>query len=236
MAAISAILGAALAGCSQTVDHTIAGGIKSALPNAIGQAKSYSVIVDSDPLEAAKGNLRKVTIVGEDVNLSPQLLIDELDIEATDIKADVRTRKVKSVGEVDFVAQIGQDSIDHYLAAQLPDSSQRQEKLKVTINDHTVTATVLVKALGISVPASVTGTFGVDSGDQKHMSFAADKGSLSIIPVPLFALKIALDKINPVIDVSNTTVPVTVNSIIVQDGKIIIHGQADLQDGLVQNT
>jgi uncharacterized protein YpmS len=224
------------AGCAQTVDHSVAGGIKNALPNAIGSAKSYSVVVDSDAIQLAQGHLRKVDIIGEDVNLSPQLMIDELDIDARDIKADVRTQKVKSVGNVTFAAAIGQDSIDHYLAAQLSNTSQKQENLKVTINDHDVTATILVKALGITVPASVTGTFAVSSDSDKHIQFKANKGSLSVIPVPQFALKLALDKMNPVIDLSNTTVPVTVDSISVQSGKIVLRGEAQLQSGLEQNT
>jgi hypothetical protein len=232
----AAILASVLSSCSQAVDHSIAGGIKNALPASIGPSQNYDVTVKSNPLDAAKGHLNEVDIVGTGVNLSPQLLIEQLDVQATDIDADVTTRKVKSVGQVLFAAVIGQDSIDHYIAALPPSSPQRQEQLAVVLNNNSVTATVLVKALGLSVPASVTGFFVVEPANPKYIDFIPDKGSLSVIPVPQFALKLALTRINPVIDLTTSTVPVTVSSVTIQAGKLTLRGQADLQHGLVKNT
>jgi hypothetical protein len=234
---LTAVIGlACLSGCSQEVNHTIEGGIKNALPKAIGPAATYAVTVESDPFELARGHLRQVKIVGTDVNLSPQLLIDELDVDATDIDADIVTQKVTSIGNVVFRAVVGQDSINHYLDSQSTNSPQRLEHLTVDLNDHSVTATVLVRALGVYVPASVTGTFGVEPGSRKYIDFIADSGSLSIIPVPQFALRYALNRINPVIDLTTSTVPVTVENVSIVGGDLIITGEADLQQGLSQNT
>jgi len=225
----------ALTGCSSAVDHTVAGSIKSALPSAIGPAENYAVTVKTDPIALAQGHLREVDIVGTDVQLSPQLLIDELDIDASDIDINLNTRQVKSVGQVLFLAQVGQDNIDHYIDNEPAGSTQRAEDLKVTVNDHSITARVLVKMLGIDVPASVTGAFEVEPDNPKLLDFVANKGSLSIIPLPQFALNIALQRINPVIDLSDTNVPVTVDQVTIQSGKIIISGEADLQNGLVKS-
>jgi hypothetical protein len=233
---IAAVCLTALCGCAGPVDHTIAGAIRHSLPTSIGPARNYAVFVDSDPLEAAKGHLRKVDIIGLGVNLSPQILVDELDIHILDVDANPLTRKVKSVGPVTFAATISQTGIDHYLATQPDDSKQKQDHLEVAINQNSITATVRVKTLGVAVPASVTGTFQIDRGNPQHLSFVPDSGSFSVISVPGFALRLVLNEVNPVIDLSKSTVPVSVDSISINSGKIQLTGEADLQQGLVQGT
>ncbi len=224
-----------LTGCAQAVDHSIAGAIKSSLPNAIGPAQYYVVTVNSNPIDAAQGRVKQVDIIGKEVSLSAQLLIDQLTIEADDVQANVQTRKVTKVGHVSFEAKIGQDGIDHYLAALPNDSPQRKEGLRVTLNESTITAQINCRVAGISVPASVTGTFEVSAADDKHIDFIPDSGSLSIIPIPRFALDFALRQINPVIDLTNSNVPVSVDDVTVQANVLQLSGTANLQQGLVQN-
>ena len=233
-AAVLLVLTSTLCGCSHVVDTTIADTIKSQLPKAIGPAQSYNVSVGANPMQVVGGRIGEVDITGIGVNLSPEILLDHIQIQAHDIDVDSGSRKIKSVGNVLFEAQIGQDSIEHYLTSQSSNPAESDEHLSVELNDSSVTASMRVKSFGLWVPVSVTGTFEVDPDNDKHILFEPSRGSLSIIPLPIFVMKLAMERINPVIDLSNSTVPVDLSSVSINSGVLEIAGSADLNQSIAE--
>ena len=198
--------------------------IADALPDVIGPAKHYDVSVDGNAMSLSRGHASRVQIDGQDVQVSPSLVMNTLHVDAHDMALDTKTRKVEHAGSVEFNAAIGQLNLDRYLAS----SKSTLSGLTVKIRWTDLEASVPVSAVGISATVVVDGTLAPSSVGADKLDFIPEGADVGVVPIPHKLLEIAMNRINPVVDLSGMKFPVTVESAGAQNGRLMVVGSTTL--------
>jgi len=226
-------LGAALGllcvtGCGHPVQETAAHKIADRLPSVLGPALHYDVQVDADPFALARGRARTVHVQGVNVQLSQTLTLDTLTADVSDVSFDTKTQKLSHLGQTAFTASLSQDNLSRYLAQ----SRVRLPGLEVTLLPDTVEARVPVSALGFQTIAALSGSLRPNSDNPQRLDFVATGAQVGPVPVPAALVNLALDALNPLIDLATLKAPLTVTNAKVSDSKLVLSGTANLS-GLV---
>ena len=212
------------AGCGSLSPRTVASHkIADALPGALGPARHYDVEVEGDSLALTRGRAREVRIQGQAVQVSPDTTLDTLDCVAQDVSFDTGTKRLDHVGRVDFVGTLSQRNLNLYLA-----QSGTRPGLIVTLRQSDLQVSLPISAGPIHTTVMVTGTASPTVPGGSTVSFIADRARLSFLPVPVFLVNQALDRINPVVDLSRFSVPVSLESTDVEHQTLVLRGTADL--------
>ena len=217
-----------LVGCGHPVQETAAHKIADVLPSVLGPAAHYDVQVDGDPFALARGRARAVHVQGQDVQLSPSLTLDTLHADVQDVSFDTKTRTLSHLGQTAFTASLGQDNLSRYLAQSKP----LLPGLVVSLQPDTLEARVPVSALGLQTTAQLSGSLRPDPADPRRLDFVADAAQVGSVPVPSSLVNLALDSVNPLLDLSGLKAPLTVTEAKVQNRQLVLSGTADLS-GLV---
>lgn len=220
--------GGIAAGCGHPVQETAAHKIADVLPSVLGPAVRYDVQVDGDPFALARGRARAVHIQGVGVQLSPALTLDTLTADVQDVSFDTKTRRLSHLGQTAFTASLGQDNLTRYLAQ----FKSRLPGLEVTLLPDTVEARVPVSALGFHTVAALSGSLRPHSDDPSRLDFVASGAQIGPVPVPASLVNLALDTLNPLLDLSSLRVPLLVTDAGVRDRRLVLSGTANLS-GLV---
>lgn len=217
-----------LFGCGHPVQETAAHKIADILPSVLGPATHYEVQVDGDPFALTRGRARAVHVQGVGVQLSPILTLDTLNADVEDVSFDTKTRKLSHLGRTAITASLGQGNLSRYLAQSKP----LLPGLVVTLLPDTVEAQVPVSALGLQTTATLTGFLRPDASDPSKLDFVASGAQLGNVPVPPSLVNLALDTVNPLLDLSTLKAPLIVTDAKVQSSRLVLSGTADLS-GLV---
>jgi hypothetical protein len=213
-----------VAGCGGSNPNVIAAHkIADALPTVIGPAEHYDVSVEGDPFSIARGHARRVKIDGKDVQLAPSLTMNQLHIDADDLVLNTKTRQVDHAGHVEFTGAIGQLNLDHYLVGMKPGIP-----VAVQIRWTDLEASVPVSALGVSTTVRVDGDLAPSRSGLDKLDFVPSGGDIGPVPVPRKLVQLAMDRINPVLDLSILKFPVTLESARAKDGRLYIVGSTTL--------
>ena len=225
-----AATGAALVfvGCGHPVQETAAHKIADRLPAVLGPAVHYDVQVDADPFALSRGHARAVHVQGVGVQLSPSLTLDTLTADVSDVSFDTKTQKLSHLGQTAFTASLGQGNLSRYLAQ----SKSRLPGLEVTLLPDTVEARVPVSALGYQTTAALSGSLHPSSDDPRRLDFVVSSAQLGRVPVPAVLVNLALDALNPLLDLSALRVPLAVTDAKVTSSRLRLSGTANLS-GLV---
>lgn len=215
-------------GCGHPVQETAAHKIADILPSVLGPAQHYDVQVDADPFALARGRARAVHVQGVGVQISPSLTLDTLNADVQDVSFDTKTRTLTHLGRTAFTASLGQASLSRYLAQSKP----LLPGLVVSLLPDAVEAQVPVSALGVQTTAELSGTLRPDPADPSRLDFVAGSAQIGRVPVPAGLVNIALDTVNPLLDLSVLKAPLTVTDAKVQNSRLALSGTADLS-GLV---
>ena len=226
--AFPAIVLVLVTGCGHPVQETAAHKIADLLPSVLGPAAHYDVQVDGDPFALARGRARAVHIEGQDVQLSPRLTVDTLDADVRDVSFDVGTHKLSHLGSTAFTASLSQAHLGKYLAQSKP----RLPYLVVTILPDAVEARVPIEVLKLQTTAVLVGSFQPDADDPSKLDFAATGAQIGVVPLPAGLVNLALDSLNPVLDLSGLKAPLSVTEAHVVESRLVISGTARL-DGLI---
>ena len=219
-----------LSGCGHPVQETAAHKIADALPSVLGPAAHYDVQVNGDPFALSRGRAKAVHIQGQEVQIAPSITLDTLDADAHDVSFSRETRRLDHIGETDFTATMSQEHLASYLARTKP----RLPGLVVTLGDSDVQAQVPVTFLGLRTTVSLTGALSPDADAPGTLDFVTDSAHLSIVPLPASLVNLALNLLNPLIDLSQLRVPLTVAHVRVVHTRLTLDGTADL-NGLVRS-
>ncbi len=217
-----------LCGCGHPVQETAAHKIADILPSVLGPAAHYDVQVDADPFALSRGRARAVHVQGTGVQVSPSLTLDTLTADVQDVSFDTKTRKLSHLGQTAFTASLGQDNLSRYLAQSKP----LLPGLAVTLLPDAIEAQVPVSALGLQTTAELSGTLRPDPADPSRLDFVANAAQIGSVPVPSGLVNIALDTVNPLLDLSVLKAPLTVTDAKVQNSRLVLSGTANLA-GLV---
>lgn len=224
-----AAIGIAAAGCSHPVQDTAAHKIANVLPTVLGPAAHYEVQVDGDPFALARGRARAVRIEGLEVQIAPDTTLDTLNINARDVSFSRETRRLEEIGKTDFTATIGQQNLTNYLAQSKP----LLPGLLVTLRESDIEAVVPVTFLGLKTTAALSGTLAPDATENGKLDLISDGARFGIVPLPSGLVNLALDQLNPLVDLSHVRVPLTVTQASVTNSRLTLQGTADL-NGLVR--
>ena len=219
---------AAFTGCGHPVQETAAHKIADVLPSVLGPAVHYEVQVDGDPFALARGRARAVHVQGVGVQISPSLTLDTLNADVQDVSFDTKTRTLSHLGQTTFTASLSQDNLSRYLAQSKP----LLPGLVVTLLPDTVQAQVPVSALGLQTTAELSGSLRPDSADPSKLDFVAADARIGRVPVPAGLVNIALDTVNPLLDLSVLKAPLAVTEARIRNRQLVLSGTANLS-GLV---
>ena len=215
-------------GCGHPVQETAAHKIADVLPSVLGPAVRYDVQVDGDPFALTRGRARAVHVQGIGVQLSPSLTLDTLNADVEDVSFDTKTRKLSHLGRTAITASLGQENLSRYLAQ----AKSAVPGLVITLLPDAVEAQVPVSALGLQTTAELTGSLRPDASDPGKLDFVASGAQLGSVPVPAGLVNIALDTVNPLLDLSTLRAPLTITDARVQNRQLTLSGTANLS-GLV---
>jgi len=221
------LAGSLVAGCDglspqRTVEHKIAG----VLPRWIGPAAHYDVKVDGEAFAIGRGRVRRVRIDGKDVQLSSSVSMDRIKIDAHDVSFDRKARVIHEVRNVAFEGEVTQRNIDAYLAKARPNLTGAS----VLLRQDDVQASMPISVAGYTTTVSVSGTLHPSKGSPKKLDFVANGGSIGLVPVPARLVNVAIDELNPVLDLSGSRFPVDVDNVAVHQGTASVRGTATIAE------
>ncbi len=217
-----ALLPAGCASPQTTAAHRIA----DALPRAIGPARHYDVQVEGDTFALARGHAARIHVVGQAVTVAPDITLDTLDLDARGVSFDPSTRRITHVDGAAFTATVGQDDLSRYIGAHrlgLP-------ALAVRLRDTDAVADLPLTFHDLHTEATVSGTLAPDTAQPDHLDFVADGASVGVVPVPAALVNAALRLVNPVFDLSQIKIPLTVTQVSIVHGQVVLRGTADLNN------
>lgn len=221
--ALGLLVSSLVAGCVGTSPQTtVAHKIADALPRWIGPAKHYNVQVEGDTFALARGRVRRVQIDGSNVQLSSNVSMDRINIDAHDVSFDRKARIIHRIADVSFIGQVDQGDIDRYLTKARPDL--RDVTVRLRADDVQVSTPVTVR--GYTTTVSVSGTLKPNADAANKLDFVANGGSIGIVPVPARLVNVAIDEINPLLDLSRLRFPITVKDVDIHNGTAAVHGTA----------
>lgn len=212
-------------GCGRAVNRAAERHIRDLLPNMLGEARIYRVHVAGDELGTSHGKLDSVEIDGEDVQLSGGLLIDRLKVSLHKVDADLDHRKLRSIGSATFTATISSKTLDEYLAGESPED-ERIRNAHVTLRNGEVTLSAERVVLGAGVPFRIYGPLKVIGPHRIEL----DPNKLVVVGVPITGvpLRFLKRKFESAIDLSGLGVPMVLESVRTENGKLILSGLPDI--------
>ena len=218
---------ALLAGCGERlVADKIESRVERRLPDIIGPADSYEVSVSGRTPKMLSGRLSELVIHGRNVQLQPDLNVDDLVVEMRDVEFDTGKNELTGVGETAFSAVISGKCLTRFIVKRQPDLKE----LKIELRPGKATVRVRPSLLGLSAGVAITG--GLEVAPSNKISFIPDKMSVAGLPIPERALNFVSERINPVMDMSLASFPAQITRIAVMAGRIRVEGTADLRRGL----
>jgi len=215
-------MGAAFSsGCRRPAERTAERAVVDLLPGYVGPADSYRARVSTGSLGALmRGRVKQVVVDGANVRLAPGVRVADLHIEADEIEVDRSSRSLRSVGKARFRARI--DGVD--LAEMVRTRAASQVSPQVQVVGSQMKVRVVPEVLGRpTLPVDIEG--GVAISDRgRFIHFVADSARLSVLPVPRSVIGFALDRVNPLVDLSKAPVPFTLETVLLRDGSLHIRG------------
>jgi hypothetical protein len=215
------VLALVLVGCARPGEKQAEKAIQKLLPEYLGPAKSYTTRVKGKSLGAVmRGRLREVRITGTDVQLTDELLVRELTIDAEEVAADLKTHSLKGIGKAVFTARIDEARLDAMARKRRP----KLLDLKLALRGRSVQVTLRPEVFGYpTLPITVDGTLAVRGGG-KSLDFSPDRGRLTVVPIPEAVLDFMAERLNPVVDLSALTVPIRMERAESVGGQLVLSG------------
>lgn len=213
-----------LFGCGASPRRLAARKIADALPAALGPADRYAVRVDGEALDLARGRARHVHVDGQQVQMTPNIRLDTLTLDAHAVQFDTKARHLERADSAEAVAVMGQENLTAYLQKAKPNLTG----LKVTLREHDAEGQIPIAVLGLNTTVTLAGVPTISASGADKLDFTATQASIGHVPIPAAAVNLALRQINPLLDLSALRYPITVRQASVESGHIIVHGGVDL--------
>jgi hypothetical protein len=200
--------------------------VNALLPKYLGPARSYSTRVKGDSAGAIlRGRLKQVHVTGSDVQLDPDLLVDDLTLDFDEVEVDMKAQTLHSIGSAAFGCRIGAANLDRYVRVRRPDIGG----LRIALKGSALVVNAKPDVLGvIAVPVSVQGRLVPRGG--AALDFEPDQAKVSVLPIPQVVLDYLARKLNPVVELSRVAVPIQVTQADVQDGFLSLTGSIQPED------
>jgi hypothetical protein len=217
----------AISGC-HGLQQDVAGRIKGELPKFIGPADNYDVSIDANPFAIGRGHIHKIQIDGTNVKISPALTVSDFNAETTDVRVNVLSGALEHCNPVSFTAMLTQDNINQYTLATASTSPDSPQNVHIVLNDHDITVKFEMKRYGVTLPITIRGDLVRSGASKTNLDFLASSGQLGWIHAPTPLVRMALDRINPVVSLAGIGVPISVDHAIVDRQRMFVTGSASI--------
>jgi|GEM_PF-923590 len=213
-------------GCGRAVNRAAERRIRDLLPDLLGSARLYRVHVQGDETDTVHGRLDAVTVEGDDVQLSNGLLVDRLHIDMSHVVVDMDKRTLRSIQSAHFTAVFGEATLDEFLAGEAPEG-ETLRNVRISLRQGSVAISGERVVLGVGVPFRAYGPLRV-LGPHK---LEIDPNRLVVVGIPVTGapLRYLKRKFESAIDLSNLSVPVSIETVRTENGKLILSGTPDIQ-------
>jgi hypothetical protein len=196
--------------------------ITDKLEDLIGPADQYRVrLRGARDAEIVVGRIRLIEIEGWNVRAGEQIDLASVRLVVRDLRYHAPPDERISVGSSELEIHLTEASLNDYLRRQHPDLQP-----VVHLNDGTVTLKGMFRLLGIPTPIETEGRLVVV--DRTRVEFRADTVRLSIDPIPGVGNEYVESRLNPLINVARLKLPLRLDSVELQNGRMIVRGAAYL--------
>ncbi len=212
---------AVASGCN--LSGQVEAGIENALPDAIGPAESYDVTVAG--LRARAGEADRVEIVGRRVEPDGAPVLDRLDLVLTGVHYDRGGKRLERVESAHGVVRVLPADLAAFLNGR---DGVREATVTLRAPDR---ATVRVRpqigdlALPRGVTVELDGRLRADDGRVRLDVNALRAAGLDLGQALADELS---DRINPVVDLSETRPALSVTDVRVDSGAVVLEAEGDL--------
>jgi LmeA-like phospholipid-binding len=222
-----AILGVVLGCGARSGEKKSEKAVTELLPTYLGKASLYKTRIQADSLGAVmRGRVRRVEIVGRNVQIVPDLVLAELSITAEEIEVDRRKKQLKNVGKALFTAQITEANLAKCVKGRRPDIKD----LNVTLRGEFVQAKLRPQVFGYpTVPITIQGKL-LTRNNGVALDFEPDAARITLVPIPKFVLDWTMEKLNPVVDLQFLHVPIRMETATVRGGSLYLTGHLEPEE------
>ncbi len=218
------LFGILLSGCTRPINRTAESGIRKALPDVLGPAKSYDVHVDSAWERTLQGKLARVTIEGEDVRFQNGLVLDHLSLILKGVEVDTDSHKLRKIRETDFTLTIGEKNLNEFLVDEVIDG-ETLRKIRLQLLDNTILVKGERVVLGLGVPFEISGSLLIKGPSILEL----DTAQLRVVGIPFRGrvLQFLRKRIENAVDLSQLSFPMMVNEVRIEAGRLTLTGKAN---------
>ena len=200
--------------------------IAERLPAMIGPADTYDVQVDGSLLALARGHAHAVHVRGANVRMTNGIVVDELRLDAAQADFDLQKSQIKKIGRIAFSARLTQPHLSDYLAKR----PAAVDGLTVWLRPSEVEADVPVTAAGLKTTVVLYGTLAPKRPDAHAIDFVLSRAKIGKVPLPARLIDLAVQRVNPVVDLSSLKFPVALERTDVVRGDLILTGTTRLPE------
>lgn len=218
-----AVLWLAAGGCGPLDPiRAVERGIARYAAKRFGPAERYEVQIGSAGTNLGKGVIGALVIEGHRVHSKTGLVVNWCRVELRDVRFDRKSRSIISVGESSVVAEVLEEDANAYLGLR-PDG-YRHIRVELT-GDGEMAVVVEPRLVGIPVTVRLEGRPEVRNASE--VVFVPDALRVARLNLPRGLLGIVERRINPILRVDELGVPIVLESVRVEQGKVVAVGSAD---------
>lgn len=192
------------------------------LVDRIGPAEEYQVrIRGTSDAGLVAGHLHSIDVDGRNVWAGRQIELESLHLELRNLRYHPAPEESVSVGESRLVIQLTEKALNDYLRRQHPGNAP-----DITLDAGTVTLKGSLDLLGAPTPLVTTGR--LEIVDHSRLVYRAETVDLSDDPIPGIGPAYVESHLNPLLNVSHLNLPLRLDDVEVQPGRLVVRGSAYL--------
>jgi hypothetical protein len=171
--------------------------------------------------EIVAGRLRQIDVDGWNVRAGNQIDLESFHLELHNLRYHAPPDESLSIGDSHLEIQITEPALNNYLSRQHPDN-----RPEIRLDSGRVTLKGTMRLLGIDTPLITTGWLAVV--DHTRVEFRAESVRLATNPIPGIGTEYVENHLNPLLNVTRLDLPLRLDEIEVQPGRLIVRGSAHL--------
>jgi hypothetical protein len=196
--------------------------ITDRLEELIGPADEYRVRVRrTKDGEIVVGRINQIDIDARHVRAGQQIELETVHLALRNVRYHAPPEERVSVGSSELVIHLTEAALNDYLRRQHPNSQP-----VVHLNDGTVTLKGTLRLLGLPTPIETEGRLEVV--ERTRLEFRASSVRLAIDPIPGIGREYVENQLNPLVNVARLKLPLRLDSVQIQCGRMIVRGAAYL--------
>jgi len=211
-------------GCARIAQRKAEQGINGFLPQYLGPADKYETKVSGSFSALSAGRVGGIRITGTNVRVSPDLTVNNLQLNLTDVETGAGkngARTLTKVGGATFAVRLSGANLTAYGRARRPDLSN----LKIETINGVLALSARPQLAGYPLATiRVEGSLSPRPENGSQLDFSPDKARLSIVPLPIALVEYVTEKFNPAVDLSEMRLPVTARRAFIENDFLVIEG------------